>query len=251
VVAGETVVAVLALQKVVPPNVAAASPTDASREPIRPVVAPVRFRRVTLSINPMSLLISRLGLNAEYLPAKHHALAVTPYYQPFSYRSTEGSAGPPASNAKLESESLPAWDLEAGYRIYTGATGANGFFAGAAVLFYTGEVRTVHASGKTDVGHATGVGAALDIGGNTSSTMDSPSGAVLDFCTTSGHSRVARLKPHPGRRRGRFYPVRSSRLDIRHKRVVLGPRSLLSIRFNAPRKIAGYYCPTTTVQVFA
>jgi hypothetical protein len=38
------------------------------------------LRPIALTANPLSLLLGRVGLNVEYLPARHHGIMLNPYF---------------------------------------------------------------------------------------------------------------------------------------------------------------------------
>jgi len=116
------------------------------------------FKHVALTANPLSFALLRFGANVEYLPVKHHALTLNPYFQSIS---TEiGSVKSSYTN----------FGGELGYRFYSGNRGANGFFAGPAFIFQMNNA-TVEATGLAGQGGTsasssfTNYGVALDIGG--------------------------------------------------------------------------------------
>jgi hypothetical protein len=114
------------------------------------------FHPLALTLNPLSLLLGRIGANVEYLPAKHHAIMLNPYM----------------SSAKVESSdvktSFSSYGAELGYHFYTGNKGANGFYVGPSVLVVrtTAKDECINGacSAAADVDFLT-YGAALDFGG--------------------------------------------------------------------------------------
>ncbi|MCL2823399.1 MAG: hypothetical protein FWD57_05350 [Polyangiaceae bacterium] len=96
-----------------------------------------RFRSFTLTANPITLSVLKLGVNLEFLPARHHAIVVNPFIWGFPYL-------------------IGAIGGEIGYHFYSGDMGANGFFIGPSFGAATGCVMGDCASG---------IGFALDIGG--------------------------------------------------------------------------------------
>lgn len=87
------------------------------------------FKPLALTLNPLSMLIGRLGANIEFLPAKHHALTLNPYYSSIEIE---------VPNAKTD---LTYYGAELGYRYYSGSKGANGFFIGPAAVFTSSQAK--------------------------------------------------------------------------------------------------------------
>ena len=85
------------------------------------------FKHVSLTLNPLSLLLSRVGINGEYMLTQHHGLSLNPFYQSFTIFYTEFSN----------------FGGELGYRYYTGTRGANGFFLGPFVTMISAFTKTV------------------------------------------------------------------------------------------------------------
>jgi hypothetical protein len=86
-----------------------------------------RFKSVGVQGNPLAFIIGRYSLDLEYLPAPHHALHATPYYE-YALPGTD--------------DQLTGFGGEVGYRFYTGEHGPHGFFAGASAL--VAELEYVH-----------------------------------------------------------------------------------------------------------
>jgi len=86
-----------------------------------------RFRSVGVQANPLDFVIGRYSLDLEYLPAPHHALHATPYYE-YALPGTD--------------DQLTGFGGELGYRYYTGEHGPEGFFAGASAL--VAELEYIH-----------------------------------------------------------------------------------------------------------
>src|SRR5262245_54442581 len=59
----------------------APAPAPASAEKPKPAEEEDEFKHVTITANPLSLILTRIGLNVEYLPIKHHAIVLNPYFQ--------------------------------------------------------------------------------------------------------------------------------------------------------------------------
>lgn len=87
------------------------------------------FKPVALTLNPLTLILGRFGLNVEYLPAPHHGIMLNPY---FSSASAEGS------DIKTTYTSFGA---ELGYHFYLGDCGADGFFVGPQFVFLTSKAK--------------------------------------------------------------------------------------------------------------
>jgi hypothetical protein len=100
--------------------------------------------------------IERIGVNAEYLPARHHGIMVNPFVQ-FT------SAGSDALKT-----SYTNFGGELGYHYYTGTKGANGFFIGpSAIVMVSNSTTTANISGQSSQASTstTAFGGALDLGG--------------------------------------------------------------------------------------
>jgi hypothetical protein len=78
-----------------------------------------RFKSVGVQGNPLAFIIGRYSLDLEYLPAPHHALHATPFYE-YALPGTD--------------DQLSGFGGELGYRFYTGEHGPHGFFAGVSAL---------------------------------------------------------------------------------------------------------------------
>lgn len=112
-----------------------------------------RFRSVAVQGNPLSFIIGRYSLDLEYLPAPHHALHATPFYE-YALPGTD--------------DQLTGFGAEVGYRFYSGSHGAHGFFAGAS--FLAAELEYIHGNPTPiPLDHASDtqyieLGGALDVG---------------------------------------------------------------------------------------
>lgn len=146
-----------------PPTAAApAAPTAAAPAPKedpddRPADDP--FRSIGLTANPLSLILLRIGLNIDYLPAPHHAITVNPFGQ-FISVGDKGSIGGETSYTNIGGE--------LGYRFYTGRRGANGFFVGPFFTLMNSSASTsVTLAGKTTESSASllSYGGGVDLGG--------------------------------------------------------------------------------------
>jgi len=112
-----------------------------------------RFKSVAVQANPLGFVIGRYSLDLEYLPAPHHALHATPFYE-YALPGT--------------GDQLSGFGGEIGYRFYTGEHGPHGFFAGVSGL--VAELEYIHgnpAKVPNDQANDTQyvqLGAALDAG---------------------------------------------------------------------------------------
>ncbi len=112
------------------------------------------FKSVTLTLNPLSLLLTRVGLNVEYLPTRHHAIVLNPYFQSLSAGVDGGTK-----------TSYTNFGGELGYHFYTGDNGASGFYIGPSLLAMKSNASTSYANGPSTSASIFVYGAALDIGG--------------------------------------------------------------------------------------
>ena len=104
------------------------------------------FKPITLTLNPLSLALGRYGVNVEYLPVRHHAIVLNPFFQSLSV----GVDG--------DKTSYTNFGGELGYHFYTGDIGASGFFIGPSLFAMSSNASTSCAS-------IFSYGAALDLGG--------------------------------------------------------------------------------------
>lgn len=114
------------------------------------------FKPITLTINPLSLALGRIGANIEYLPVRHHAIVLNPFFQSLSVG---------ADNNKT---SYTNFGGELGYHFYTGDIGASGFYFGPSLFAMNSNASaSVTMNGKsTTASHSIFVyGAAFDVGG--------------------------------------------------------------------------------------
>ncbi len=89
---------------------------------------PGPYRPFALEINPLGLFVGgRLSFNAEWVPATHHAIEVSPHF-------VHTSASIPLSGGNMGSEAFSGVGTELGYRYYTGTRGMNGVFVGPSLI---------------------------------------------------------------------------------------------------------------------
>lgn len=138
---------------------AAAAPSPAGAD--KAVTAETPVRHFTLTLNPLSLMRKTFGVNVEILPARHHAIEISPY---LDLASRDVSPVAPATGEKRSLSKLSPGG-EIGYRFYSGESGASGFFIGpSAVLMPFAYVKDT-ADGQGDIGSFYRVGGAVDLGG--------------------------------------------------------------------------------------
>lgn len=135
---------------------AAAKPADADK-PKKNDDEEEDFKSVAITANPLSLILLRIGANVEFLPAKHHAAVINPYF----WSASVGSGG--------NETSYTAFGGELGYRFYSGSRGANGFFIGPSLILQqnNSSAKVTSSTGQTAEASTsiTSYGAALDLGG--------------------------------------------------------------------------------------
>jgi hypothetical protein len=120
----------------------------------------VPFKHLTLTANPLSLLIGRVGVNVEYLPVPHHAIVANPFYWSASDTTSIGDTS--------IKDTYSSFGGELGYHFYTGSKGANGFYAGPSLILMTTSTSTDAKIGSSTVSTSNSVfayGGAFDIGG--------------------------------------------------------------------------------------
>lgn len=136
-----------------PPNAASAS--EKPKEP----EDDDRFRPLALTANPLSLALGRIGLNVEYMLARHHGIMLNPFGQ-FTSVGDEGTASGKTSYTNF--------GAELGYHFYTGSRGANGFFVGPSLVFIQSSSTTKATAGGVSAestGSFSAYGGAVDLGG--------------------------------------------------------------------------------------
>ncbi|HEU4406513.1 MAG TPA: DUF3575 domain-containing protein [Polyangiaceae bacterium] len=139
----------------------AIAPPQADQGPTRPAQGDDDHKRFAVALNPLAVTIGRYSLQAEYLPAKHHALTLSPFY---TYAPVKAEI----NGQELDGGSLSGFGGELGYRFYSGNKGPNGFFVGPSLLF--GAYSQSAPSGAQPEGSRgsesfTSYGGAIDIGG--------------------------------------------------------------------------------------
>jgi hypothetical protein len=133
----------------------AGAPTGRNSElEVRPTTpSKDRFRPVALTLNPLSLLfLQRIGLNVEWLPTTHHAIAFNPSFQ-FGDNSVEQVARHRVFSGEL------------GYHYYLGSKGADGIWFGPSVLAHREEAEGAASAPLNRSGTVHALGGAFDVGG--------------------------------------------------------------------------------------
>lgn len=110
------------------------------------------FKKVSITANPLSILVGRYSFNVEYMLEKHHGLIVVP-----SFWSLKSSTG----DIEVKYNYVGG---ELGYHYYTGERGANGFFIGPSAVFMSMST-SASGGGSSASGSATVYGGAIDLGG--------------------------------------------------------------------------------------
>ena len=79
------------------------------------------FKSLAFTVNPITFLMTLVGANIEYLPARHHGIMLNPFVHP------------PLFNPRFNATSF--YGAEIGYHYYTGTKGADGFFLGPSLIY--------------------------------------------------------------------------------------------------------------------
>jgi hypothetical protein len=134
-------------------------PAVAAESPAPPQDASVTPRRVTLTLNPLALVVGRYGANVELLIAPHHAIAASAYVQTFPRAMTKmllpsakGDGPPPTLGGEL------------GYRFYTGRDGPSGLFVGPSLVAMPIVYPQVDDSLEPALVPVAALGGAIDVG---------------------------------------------------------------------------------------
>ncbi len=89
---------------------------------------PGPYRPFAIEVNPLGLFLGgRLSFNAEWAPATHHAIQVSPHF-------VHTTANIPLSGGSMGTEAFTGVGTELGYRYYTGTRGMNGVFVGPSLI---------------------------------------------------------------------------------------------------------------------
>ncbi|MCL2825342.1 MAG: hypothetical protein FWD57_15230, partial [Polyangiaceae bacterium] len=118
-----------------------------------------RFRHFTITVNPITMLFARVGINIEYLPVPHHGFMLFPNYMEF---------GTEFNPIDSEADTYKLYGFELSYHFYSGTKGANGFFAGPTLVIQRDkyEYETGWAADRATVSGQSNIsGFAFDFGG--------------------------------------------------------------------------------------
>jgi len=123
---------------------------------------PEEWKHWSIELNPLAATIGRYSLQAEFLPAPHHAIVLNPHFDHVSATATVGGK-------EYDAGSFTGGGAEIGYRFYTARSGPAGFFIGPSILLsgFSSSTTSVNSKGATvtsDISFMS-YGAALDIGG--------------------------------------------------------------------------------------
>lgn len=89
---------------------------------------PGPYRPFALEINPLGLFVGgRLSFNAEWAPATHHVLVLSPHL-------VHTTANMPLGGGTMGTQAFTGAGTELGYRYYTGTRGMNGIFVGPSLI---------------------------------------------------------------------------------------------------------------------
>ncbi len=135
----------------------AAAPAPAQAPPgavLVPIAEEPQPKQFAIIANPLGVFLGRYSIQAEYLPALHHAVTLNPFYNHTSVKAT-------TNGVEQDLGSLNGFGAELGYKYYSGKKGPNGFFVSPSFLFasYSSSLQ-----GTADKSF-TSFGGAIDIGG--------------------------------------------------------------------------------------
>jgi hypothetical protein len=111
------------------------------------------LKHFALTLNPLSLILTRVGINVEYMLARHHGLILNPFFQSISVGDN-----PPVKTTYTNV------GAELGYRFYTGNRGANGFFIGPFATFMSSSLKAETGSASAESSISI-YGGGVDLGG--------------------------------------------------------------------------------------
>jgi hypothetical protein len=129
-------------------------PASLSSSPVVPAQSDREW--VSVTFNPLNLIINRYALNVELQPARHHSIVLTPHYDYLS--------GNHDSDHCCFTDTFKGGGVEIGYRFYTGQA-FNGFYFGPSLLVST--YRLTRSGGSPEINFDTNLmnyGWAVDLG---------------------------------------------------------------------------------------
>jgi hypothetical protein len=146
------------------PSAAHAQRDEADRRPLtRPPQRDTHeLRRVTVTVNPLAVVMGRYGANVELLPARHHAVHVSGHVHTFSMAMVRALV--PEHQDRLTGGSVSTVGGELGYRFYTGRSGADGLFAGPSFVVLPLAYPRLGPGALVDLETFHAVAGALDVG---------------------------------------------------------------------------------------
>ncbi len=120
-----------------------------------------RHKHVAVTLNPLGFAVQRYGANLEVLPVPHHALTGSLYLQSMPAWIARSISG----RSEINEDRGSSVGGELGYRLYSGARGANGLFVGASfVSMPLAYPRVADDLASVDLQRFNATGAALDLG---------------------------------------------------------------------------------------
>ena len=135
-------------------------PREASAS-ARPAARPSseeEHKQFALGINPLAILIGRYSIEGQYLPVRHHAFTVNPFYARANVTGT-------VNGQEVDLGTLSGFGGELGYRFYTGSKGANGFFVGPSFLLASYSQSAPSGAQTSGSDSFLSYGGAIDLGG--------------------------------------------------------------------------------------
>jgi hypothetical protein len=115
---------------------------------------------VTVTFNPLSMLLGHYGGNVEIVPFVHHGITITGFYVN-TFESVYENGKPDTRR----DQRVTSAGGELGYRFYSGERGANGFFIGPSLLISPIFYARDSADGRGETAHLHAIGGAVDLGG--------------------------------------------------------------------------------------
>ncbi len=116
---------------------------------------------MTVGLNPLPLIAGRYGLNVELVPSHHHALVASAWLQTFTPSMLRVLM---PSEIDVSKGADARFGGELGYRLYAGAEGAQGLFAGISGVAMPIVYPRVSPDLKTEVLSFHAYGGAIDVG---------------------------------------------------------------------------------------
>ena len=152
--------------KAAPPATPTSTTTTTSADPASTLPADADRKRrrhedeelknISITANPLGLIIGRYSIQGEFLPAPHHAIVLNPFF-----------AHVPVSAGGVDLGSMNGFGGELGYKFYTSNYGPAGFWVSPSFLFgsYSQSASSVNGQSVASNSSFTSIGGAIDIGG--------------------------------------------------------------------------------------